>query len=147
MFNLVTSEFSSYAGTNRLQVRWGHYDSWSYDWYQRQYLDYLYVEELVTPDAPRNLNALDSGTGRLTFSWKSPLNILASSYKIYRYIDSSWTLLDTETHIGTINDGQLWTVSGLSPGIIYRFRFAAVNSQGTMGAYAYWTGEVDGGII
>jgi hypothetical protein len=45
-FILPASDLSSYAGTSdRLELWWGHSDGWSADWFQREYLNYLTLQE------------------------------------------------------------------------------------------------------
>lgn len=248
-FELLVSELGDYAGTNGvLSVRWGSYDSWSYDWYQRQYLDYITIVDTATssssnnpyptplpsptdaptffnvetysvgvswspiaeadgyrlymdgnlygeftrtttsttitgltaettysftyavlngagwssespigsvttleyheptPDQPRSLMGIGDEVSHISLAWKSPSNVKATSYNIYRWDGSSYVKVATIAHSGGIEDGQVWTDSGLTVGVTYYYRVTAVNADGVEGAYASWSGQVGGGF-
>jgi hypothetical protein len=89
---------------------------------------------LTTPAAPTSLSAT-FGDAQVILSWAAPTN--TGGYSITNYVvqyssnnGSTWT---------TFNDGVSTTtsavVTGLTNGVSYLFRVAAVNSQGT-GPYA-----------
>src|SRR5690606_6216392 len=88
----------------------------------------------TTPDAPAGLNAV-AGVGQVALDWQAPVSHGGSpitDYMIQYSVDGSgsWT---------TFNDGisasTTAVVSGLTNGVAYRFRIAAVNNVGT-GAYS-----------
>ena len=152
-FVIDAADLSDYAHTdNQLCVRWGHVDSWSTDWYQRQYLNYLTIEEDTsgelppedepTPNAPRDLIGVGDTFSQITLAWKSPLNVKATQYKIYKKIGSSYEPFATIAHLGDIDTFQFWTDTGLSLGVTYYYRVAALNLQGIEGPYSSWSGTV-----
>ncbi len=145
-FTLLASEFSLFAGSNnRLVLRWGHHDSWGTNHGQREYLDYLQIMEddnAVVPNPPRELIGFGDGIAYITLTWKSPANILATKYRIYRQVDSVYVLQATVDHSGFLDTTQLWIdPEQLTPFVTYYYRVRAYNN-GIAGAYAYWSGDV-----
>ncbi|MBY8995162.1 MAG: S8 family serine peptidase [Candidatus Heimdallarchaeota archaeon] len=150
-FTLLASEFSQFAGTNdRLKVQWGHVDSYSDYWYQREYLDYLQIteeENTIIPDPPRDLNGIGDGIKHIALYWKSPLNVLATKYKIQRKVEGVYTHQAEVDHVGTIYQTQYWNdPEELEFGITYYYRVNAFNDQ-IVGSYAYWSGTVGFGLL
>ena len=118
------------------------------DWYQRQYVNYIKIYDtgieppLPIPDAPRNLIGFGDTVSQISLSWRFPLNVLATEYKIYKKIGGTYVHFDTVEHSGDIETLQYWTDSDLSPGITYYYRVSAVNAQGVEGPYSSWSGTV-----
>ncbi len=145
-FTLLASEFNQFAGSsNRLVLRWGHHDSWSTNHHQTEYLDYLHIFEddnAVVPNPPRELTGFGDGIQYITLTWKSPANVLATHYRIYRIVGSSYVLQATVDQDGFIDTTQLWMdPEQLSYGVTYYYRVRAYNYD-IAGAYAYWSGDV-----
>nr|MDO8112337.1 PQQ-binding-like beta-propeller repeat protein [Candidatus Sigynarchaeota archaeon] len=80
------------------------------------------------PDPPRNFQA-SGGNTQAVLTWQNPLNnggYPITNYRIYQGI-----ALGNETLIATIGNVTTYTSTGLTNGIIYYFKVAAVNSVGT----------------
>ncbi|MHA1364803.1 MAG: hypothetical protein ACTSP5_00125 [Candidatus Heimdallarchaeota archaeon] len=147
-FTLLASEFEDFAETNdALFIEWGFHDSWSTNWDQTVYLDYLLISEddnTIVPNQPRDLFGIGDEVSSIALTWKSPTNILAEEYIIERKVGDEYIEQETVDHDGTINTVQYWPdPDTLSTGVTYYYRVCAVQND-IEGAYAYWNGEVDG---
>ncbi len=147
-FTLLASEFEDFAATNdALFIEWGFHDSWSANWDQTVYLDYLLISEddnTIVPNQPRDLFGLGDEVSSIALTWKSPTNILAEEYIIKRKVGDEYIEQETVDHDDTINTVQYWTDDDtLSTGVTYYYRVSAVQND-IEGTYASWSGKVDG---
>jgi len=147
-FTLLASEFEDYVGTDdQLFLHWGTRDSWSTNWDQTAYLDYVLVSEddnALVPNQPRDLVGIGDEVSSIALTWKSPTNIIAEEYIIERRVSDEYIEQSTEDHNGTIHNIQYWTDSDtLSTGVTYYYRVCAVQND-IEGVYTYWSGKVDG---
>ncbi len=133
---LLASEFNQFAGTKDLQVQWGHYDAWDTDWFMRQYLDFMYIEEQVTPNEPRYFSAHADITD-ISLSWKSPTNILATKYYLEVNQLGQWVRIATLEPIGSIESYITYLHTNLIPGRTYYYRLCALNLDNTASSYIY----------
>jgi hypothetical protein len=83
---------------------------------------------LGAPTAPSGLTIVSVGAGSVTLRWTPPLSTNGAA--IIGYVVHPFVGLQPQPAIGLSSTATTQTVTGLTPGVIYRFRVAAKNSRG-----------------